>query len=127
MSFTRTEITTYRTLGCYLCGVAFGMTDAMYRERIRDHKDFWCPNGHRQCFLGETEETRLRRQRDLARASQVRARRERDSARRSAAAQKGQVTRIKRRVARGICPCCRRSFVDLKRHMEGQHPGWEAE
>ena len=37
-------------------------------------------------------------------------------------ATKGVVTKIRRRVANGVCPCCKRHFVNLKRHMSGQHP-----
>jgi hypothetical protein len=47
---------------------------------------------------------------------------------RSHAATKGHVTRKKRqleRVASGVCPCCNRSFVNLRRHMKTQHPEFE--
>jgi hypothetical protein len=47
---------------------------------------------------------------------------DRDAARRGAAAQKGQKTRIKNRIARGVCPCCNRSFADLGAHMQQKHP-----
>jgi hypothetical protein len=47
---------------------------------------------------------------------------DRNQAKRSLAAQKGVTTRIKRRVANGVCPCCKRTFQDLARHMAGQHP-----
>ena len=127
MSFTRTELTTYATLDCYQCGVAFALTDSMYKERLRDRESFWCPNGHRQNFIGESAEKRLRRQRDLAREEAEAYKESRDYARRQAASRKGQVTRIKRRIAKGICPCCKRSFADLRRHMEGQHPEWDSE
>lgn len=29
-----------------------------------------------------------------------------------------------RRIAAGVCPCCRRSFTDLARHMSSQHPDY---
>ena len=37
---------------------------------------------------------------------------------------KGQVTRIKKRVANGVCPCCNRTFKDLAAHMSTQHPDY---
>lgn len=37
-------------------------------------------------------------------------------------ATKGVVTKIKKRVSKGVCPCCNRSFENLKNHMESQHP-----
>ena len=48
-------------------------------------------------------------------------------ANRSRAALKGQVTKIKRRVGKGICPCCRRNFANLRDHMEDEHPDWSEE
>jgi len=41
---------------------------------------------------------------------------------RQKAAAKGQLTKTKRRVANGVCPCCNRTFADLSAHMHGQHP-----
>lgn len=43
------------------------------------------------------------------------------------AAARGQVTRLKRRAANGVCPCCTRTFADLKRHMANQHPDFTLE
>lgn len=31
-------------------------------------------------------------------------------------------TRKLSRVQRGVCPCCKRSFSNLARHMEKKHP-----
>ncbi|MFB3077027.1 MAG: hypothetical protein ACE1Y4_03380 [Lysobacterales bacterium] len=39
-------------------------------------------------------------------------------------AHKAAATRIKNRVARGVCPCCNRSFTNLHRHMESKHPNY---
>lgn len=40
-------------------------------------------------------------------------------------AQKGQNTRLKNRIAAGVCPCCNRSFQNVARHMAGQHPDFQ--
>ncbi|MBV6448554.1 hypothetical protein [Nitrosomonas sp.] len=47
---------------------------------------------------------------------------QRDAAERSARAYKGQATKIKRRVGRGVCPCCNRHFENLERHMHMVFP-----
>ncbi|HYC31767.1 MAG TPA: hypothetical protein VEB59_05720, partial [Gemmatimonadales bacterium] len=49
---------------------------------------------------------------------------QRDQTAASLRSTKGVVTKIKRRVAGGVCPCCNRTFSDLARHMSGKHPGW---
>jgi hypothetical protein len=88
-----------------------------------------CPVGHQWFFRGESRVDALERDlaRERARHDQTRAalsetRNERDHNERKLIATKGVVTRIKNRVAKGVCPCCKRHFADLHRHMQGQHP-----
>jgi hypothetical protein len=95
----------------------------------------FCPNGHEWHFTeGESVEDELRRERDLLKQrlaqkdDQIANERDRRQyAERSASARKGQVTRLKNRVAAGVCPCCNRSFENLRRHMSSQHPAFIAE
>jgi hypothetical protein len=96
---------------------------------------FYCPYGHPQHFpAGETEEQKLRRERDrLAQRvaewqDEARSEREKkEAAERRAAAARGQVTKIKNRVGHGVCPCCNRTFENVARHMASQHPTFSAE
>ncbi len=32
------------------------------------------------------------------------------------------MTKVKKRAANGVCPCCNRTFSDLARHMKAKHP-----
>lgn len=117
---------TFTVVSCYLCGVDFAMSDDLHSRRRSDGRSFWCTNGHEQHFT-ETDAQRLakvQRQLQDARTLQTHLRDQRDAAERSASAYKGQVTRIKKRVGNGVCPCCKRSFVNLQRHMAGQHPNF---
>ncbi len=41
-------------------------------------------------------------------------------------AEKAAKTRIKNRIANGVCPCCKRSFKNLHRHMQNKHPKYGA-
>lgn len=120
---------------CGKCGVVFGVTEAVMDIRREDHAWWYCPNGHEWHFGGENTEEKLRRElqeerdrladrlaREVSRHDQTRA--DRDRAEGSLRATKGVVTKIKKRVAAGVCPCCNRSFQDLARHMKGQHPEW---
>ncbi|KKM87224.1 hypothetical protein LCGC14_1271120 [marine sediment metagenome] len=127
MNTTFTHTGTYVVETCYKCGIHFGMPQYFYKQVREDmSKTFYCPNGHGQVYM-ISEATRLRRQLDAERDENNGLRYRIDHANRSRAALKGQVTKIKRRVAKGICPCCRRNFANLKRHMEGQHPDWSEE
>jgi hypothetical protein len=45
-----------RFVHCYLCATQFSMDDALFDKRVADHRDFYCPNGHKQQFIGKTED-----------------------------------------------------------------------
>lgn len=38
--------------------------------------------------------------------------------------EKAAKTKIKNRIANGVCPCCQRSFKNLHRHMQNKHPDY---
>lgn len=122
--------TAAQTLTCGECGIIFSVPANWVESRRRDHVTWYCPNGHPRAFLGETREQKRIRQleedakwyRDRAESAAS----DRDQARRSLAATKGVLTRTKNRIAKGVCPCCQRSFADLGRHMAGQHPEYAA-
>jgi hypothetical protein len=127
MNTTFTHIGTYVVEFCFKCGIGFGMPQGFYNEARDDtSKTFYCPNGHGQVYT-TSERTRLRRQLDSEREENNTLRYRIQHVNRSRAALKGQVTKIKRRVGKGVCPCCRRNFANLRRHMEGQHPDWSEE
>lgn len=100
------------------------MESGFYEDRLRDHKGFWCPNGHRQHFVGETEAETLKKLLEAERSRSDLFIRQRDAERRSKSAIKGQLTKTKNRIAKGVCPCCNRQFQDLHQHMETKHPDY---
>lgn len=117
------------------CGIMFAWpTDARERALADHFRWFYCPNGHRQHFTGQTEETRLRqklqRETEAREAAERRARvaQERVLARnRSIAAYKGALTKMRNRMANGVCPvqgCKRSGFSNVRRHIEMKHDGW---
>lgn len=96
---------------------------------------FFCAHGHPQRFPeGESEETKLRRERDrlkqqLAQKDDAirQEREQRMAAERQASAARGVVTKLKNRAAAGVCLCCNRSFANMARHMADKHPQFQAE
>lgn len=107
---------------CCNCGIAYSVPDRWCRERENDHKTFYCPNGHRQYFSGESSEEKLRRRAERAEQQNAMLSDERDAAERSARAFKGQATKLRNRAKAGVCPCCKRTFGNVARHMKQQHP-----
>lgn len=99
-------------------------------QQYRDNHDwFYCYRGHRQYFPGKSDEEKLKEQlenkeRELASANKRRewTQQELEHEKRSKAAIKGQVTKMKKRAANGVCPCCKRTFANLASHMKTKHP-----
>lgn len=112
---------------CGECGVAFGMPQDFVAARKNDHRCFYCPNGHCRAWKGETEEERLKRSLEWKSNELERERSNRQRTERQLSAARGRVTRIKNRVANGVCPCCGRTFVALARHMATKHPDFTAQ
>lgn len=120
-----------RTESCCACGILFAMPEARYEEARRRRGPngavFCCPNGHRQWYTGDNAEEALRRERD--RLAQQVAERDDDlrRAERQQAALRGELTKLKKRATNGVCPCCTRSFSNLRNHMKTKHPDFAAE
>lgn len=134
---TTTIIATLVSESCYKCGVVFGLESRHRDQLLKSHEDFYCPNGHSQHYISETEaERRARLAEERAKSAENTAQfyreraasnaREANIQTHRARALKGHVTRIKRRVANGVCPCCQRTFSNLAAHMETKHPKYGA-
>lgn len=114
---------------CCICGIVFAVPTGWHRSR-REKKDlFYCPSGHQLAYTGEQETDRLRKQVVARQAELDRMKADRDhereraeAAKRQAAAARGQVTKIRKRLSAGLCPCCNRFFDKLQRHLQTQHP-----
>lgn len=128
---TTIPTTGYLVVTTCWCGIQFAIPSAMdHWHRQREQNNIFCPLGH-SCVVRETESQRLRRQlgEEQGRATRLthlldQERAEHESTKASRAAFKGQLTKTKRRVAHGICPCCNRSFANVERHMRSQHPDY---
>jgi hypothetical protein len=128
MSITQGDVVTFTTATtivvetCYTCGVVFGLGAEFRQARINDKKEWYCPNGHGQHYIGKSEAERLRQQLDWANSRAASWKDQAETAEARRRGEKAAKTRLKNRIAKGVCPCCNRSFVDLGRHMAGQHP-----
>lgn len=116
---------------CYRCHVPFGIPQQWQDSLRESHATFYCPAGHGQHYNGKSDlekaqERAARLERQVANREEdlrsERASHELTERRRRAA--KGQLTKTKKRIANGVCPCCNRTFADLGRHMAGQHPDY---
>jgi len=129
---------TLYVMDCWNCGIVYAVPNGFDDERQKDRGTWYCPNGHGTIYPGDTAEVKarkkaeaeaksLRQRLEWANAREKSARDQADAAERSRRAQKGLNTKLRKRIANGVCPCCNRSFVDLQRHMNGQHPDYVKE
>jgi hypothetical protein len=116
------KIITCSVIECGECGVVFALSDEFMDQRKQDHRTWYCPNGHQRHYPGESREEKLKRQLDRTSRQLSSTQSALVVTKRQKAAAKGQLTKTRRRVANGVCPCCNRTFADLAAHMHGQHP-----
>lgn len=118
----------YRYFSCWSCGIPFALTKAYVDAITEGNKTFYCPN---KCALGfgksEADKVREQLEREVERRQRANRRADENyelaqSLERSRSALRGQVTKIKKRIGRGVCPCCNRHFVNVERHMKSKHP-----
>jgi hypothetical protein len=111
------------------CGIRHGVPSELRRhqlaERVRGRQfGVYCPLGHEYIPGSPSETDRLKKQLENERsyASNLLARLDQERA--SHASTKGKLTKTRKRIANGVCPCCHRSFEQLARHITTKHPGY---
>jgi hypothetical protein len=133
------HVATLETVTCGCCGILHAIPQEIEQESRRNGRSWYCPNGH---YIGysDTEVKRLQAELDKQKIqlSQKEAdarfwrdrnaalEEDKERAERSLAATKGVVTKLRKRVGQGVCPCCNRTFSALARHMKTKHPGYHA-
>ncbi|MGV8973690.1 MAG: hypothetical protein ACOH10_15325 [Rhodoglobus sp.] len=144
MSATKTAVVTtgnvQTTVDLYIttcpsCGIIHAIPQDLKVRRREQGGDVYCPNGH--VWIFKTKEVDVQRKRADSLAERLKwaetgrqaARDQAAAAERSAAAYRGHLTRLKRSVAKGVCPVprCRRTFSNVLAHIQGQHPDWAHE
>lgn len=106
---------------CCACHMVFAMTSDFERARREDRKTFYCPAGHQQHYIGLSESDKLRnelkRKEEELNAAQSRALKAQATLSNVAKAHH----KMRQRVMNGVCPCCNRSFENLRNHMKTEH------
>lgn len=122
------ETIVLEAITCANCGMTFAMPERYLRKLRQEGGAFYCPAGHSQHFR-ESEVKKLtkqletaERQTKLVQGYYQAEQNDHEHTRNRLRATKGQLTKTKKRVANGVCPCCNRTFANLHRHMAGQHP-----
>ncbi len=121
MDETFTEVLAFVTEICPSCGIPFALEKTFWKNIKRRGDTFYCPSGHAQAY----RKSDIDILNDKLKAEAERAdwwKEEAERTARSLSATRGHVTRLKNRVASGQCPCCKKSFKSLSKHMANMHP-----
>lgn len=111
---------------CYSCGILFGIPDSYEANRRKDHEEFYCPNGHKNYFPGESETEKYKRLYNAEAAKSLSTREQLAAMERQHARTKRQFQLHKKRSAAGVCPCCNRTVAQLAKHMQSKHKDFVA-
>lgn len=108
------------------CGHTIFMTADHIKQRRRDHETFYCTHcGSHRHWPWESDLEKLRRERDAAAQREETIRADLAATKKRLSAQFGENTKLRNRAKNGVCPCCTRSFTNLRRHMATKHPDFE--
>jgi len=120
-------------INCCNCGFVFWVPVTMYNQWRRKHNSFFCPSCDcSQSYSGKSDiekerekvkKAEERTQRALADANEQRLLLEKQK--NKTRAEKAAKTRLKNRIAAGVCPCCHRTFKQLVAHMKNKHPDFK--
>lgn len=125
MSATFFETVILEKMDCGKCGGVFALNKSVTDHARSNCGGYNCPYCKTHWGWHESESDRLRKQLDAKERELREAKCE--TLRQSNLKEWEQREREKserklRRVHKGICPCCKRTFQNLQRHMETKHP-----
>ncbi len=138
-TFTQTIVETFSVVNCATCGVRFAISGDLYRRVVTNAEgSIFCPScGNKTMWRESDDQKKIKQleqklQWEAAQSARLkvesdRLKASRDAVKSSLQATKGVVTRMKRRVAAGTCPCCHRTFKQLTAHMANKHPDFVAD
>jgi len=101
---------------CYKCAVWFAMPQSLQTRCRGTGETIYCPNGHGQVYMKSTE-AKLREELEAERQRKIAALSEANEQR----MERERLERKLKRVGRGVCPECNRSFANLAKHMNCKH------
>jgi hypothetical protein len=135
------------TTTCAGCGMPFAFPAELIATLRKTGDTFYCPIGHTLSFTNSLQD-KLKAEEKKRKEAEARAKEanrllevttnraefyegiyhqeleEKKEVKKTLATTRRQLTNTKKRIAHGTCPCCRRTFQNLQRHMAHQHPGY---
>lgn len=137
MNDTIIEVVKLERIKCGGCGLVYAVDQDWVDARQASGDGFKCPNGCCRVFR-EKDADRIkremqaqleaeRRRREMAERIATHESQLRQIAERRRATAQGQITKLKKRLGNGTCPCCNRTFQQLAKHMACKHPEYSGD
>ena len=120
---TRIEFT---KIHCGNCGGHYMIDERVRAIAYQTAGDWNCPYCQVRWGYEESEAQRLQKKLDRERGLRRQEVERREHTERQLRAQKGENTKLRKRVKAGVCPCCNRTFRQLALHMKRMHPEYES-
>lgn len=116
------EVIDFTMLECGGCGIPFFVPTKWKNNKVEQKGSFSCPNGCGRQFCGETKEEKLKR--EMLQLKQLHEDHNQKLIDKWLDEKKkaNDLQKQLKRVHKGVCPCCNRSFQNLKKHIETKHP-----
>lgn len=105
---------------CGSCGCDFAIPETMRAEKQRSGGRWYCPNGHSRVY-SESDAAKYKRLYESQFAATAKERENFFAEQRRHEETQKKLRRVEKRVAAGVCPCCKRTFRQLSRHMQLKH------
>lgn len=117
---------------CIECGLSFAMTIDFKLLKKGNGGTFYCPSGHSMFYKpgksqAQIEADLLKKELAASIAAHDQTKADRDNERYLRMKAENKLYSHKRLIRTGTCPCCRRNFSNLQRHMSKQHPEYSKE
>lgn len=125
---------TLTSINCGECGGTYAINER-YRQQQYEKGGLWtCPYCKTSWgYSNNSENANLKKQLDQERRNRefyqnnAKAEREaRERTERRLSATQGAKTKLRNRIKNGVCPCCTRSFSNLRDHIKTKHPDFQA-
>lgn len=124
-------MTEYSYKQCPVCGIHYAVDKVVmdYKHGCSStdkDRGWYCPNGHPLVFR-ESDADKYRHEAERLRQRLAQKDDEIAARDRQLIAAKGQITKARKRASAGTCPCCKRTFSNMARHMKSEHPDFASQ
>lgn len=116
------EITEFVLVECCECATPFLMSTKLNTILRNNKNTFYCPFGHQQGYYGKNEAEKLKDELAKIKSDKEKEITELQDKWLDEMSRANKLDKQLKKVHKGTCPCCKRSFQNLKNHMETKHP-----